>query len=247
MSSLARILVNSGQRVDLMDLKSIDSYTMGDFKYLIQSFVGNQKPYILKGFEVINPSTCIGSKTLSVKISDSVVYFPTSTAGPFFFGLEAGNPIAADISPTLIGTSNGTIVNYIYLTLSTEDGVPDIRSFWNKLLNGGAGGEYSQLVNTETYLIAEVAVSTAGFPDNTVPICQVQVSNNIITWIQDCRDLMFRLGTGGLSPNIYNTFNFPNLPASTYAREETPIIIDGVTSTVTPFPSYPISVLSPEK
>jgi type VI secretion system secreted protein VgrG len=47
---------------------------------------------------------------------------------------------------------------------------------------------------------------------------------NIIS-IEDARPLMFRLGTGGISPNPYNVFNWPALPATQYEREEPPITL----------------------
>ena len=45
----------------------------GDFKYLIQSFVGSNTPYILKGFEVIQPQDSIGTENISISIADSIV------------------------------------------------------------------------------------------------------------------------------------------------------------------------------
>lgn len=83
MAVLGRLLVSSAERLDLPDLLSIDSYTQGDFKYLMKSFVGDDNPFILKGFEVINPGSSIGGQNISIQIHDSVVYFPGSLAGHF--------------------------------------------------------------------------------------------------------------------------------------------------------------------
>ncbi len=52
MAVLGRLLVSSAERLDLPDLLSIDSYTAGDFKYLLKGLVGDSRPYILKGFDV---------------------------------------------------------------------------------------------------------------------------------------------------------------------------------------------------
>jgi len=85
MAVLGRVLIGSAERLDLQDLLSVDSYTQGDFKYLMKSFVGSDRPYILKGFEVVDPSNSIGSQTVAINIANSVVYYPESSAGPFFY------------------------------------------------------------------------------------------------------------------------------------------------------------------
>ena len=91
MAVLGRLLVGSGERLDLADLLSLDSYVAADFKYLIQSFIGASKPYILYGLDVINPQDAIGTENISLRIAESVVYYPGSQAGAFYYGLEEGN------------------------------------------------------------------------------------------------------------------------------------------------------------
>lgn len=216
MAVLGRLLVSSAERLDLPDLLSIDSYTQGDFKYLMKSFVGDDNPFILKGFEVINPGSSIGGQNISIQIHDSVVYFPGSLAGPFFHGLEEGNPQAEPLVPEL--RKNTT--NYVYLTLTTVDTSEDTRGFWDPDKDAGEGGEFTQDVNTSTILSVDVNVSAASFPENTLPICKVVVGANFIESIEDCRDMMWRLGSGGLNPNPLNRFNWRDEPNSTYNRSE---------------------------
>jgi hypothetical protein len=215
MAVLGRLLVTSAERLDLPDFLSIDSYVQGDFKYLLKSFVGDSKPYVLKGFDVINPGNAIGGANISITVADSVVYFPGSTAGPYFYGLPAGNALSAPLVPNL--RKNTT--NYVYLTLSTADTAADTRALWDPDVNSGAGGEFTQNVNTETVLTAVINVSVSSFPVNTIPICKVIVGANFITSIQDCRDMMFRLGSGGLNPDPLNKYAWSNNPLN-YSRTE---------------------------
>jgi hypothetical protein len=229
MAVLGRILVGSGQRLDLTDLLSIDSYAAADFKYLIQSFIGASKPYILYGLDVINPQDAIGTENVSIKIADSVVYYPGSQAGSFYYGLKEGDINAQPLIPEL--RKNAT--NFVYLTFSTFDTAKDSKAFWDADQNGGAGGEFSQDVNTETALKIEVNVSVSTFPENTIPICKVVVGSSVISSIQDCRDHFFRLGTGGISPNPFSTYNFRDEPNSTYSRLEPPTTM---TSALNPNP-----------
>ena len=216
MAVLGRLLVTSAERLDLPDFLSIDSYVQGDLKYLMKSFVGDTKPFILKGFEVINPSNAIGTQNISISVANSAVYYPGSSAGPYFHGLEEGNLLAAPLIPEL--RKNST--NYVYLTLTTVDTAKDTRSLWDPDREGGAGGEFTQDVNTQTVLVAEANVSVSSFPDNTIPICKVVVGSNFITSITDARDMMFRLGSGGLNPDPLSQYNWREEPSSTYSRKE---------------------------
>ena len=216
MAVLGRLLVSSAERLDLPDFLSIDSYTQGDFKFLLRSFVGGDTPYILTGFDVINPADAIGTQNISVRVADSIAYFPGSLAGPFFHGLEEGNTLADPLVPEL--RKNST--NYVYLTLSTTEAAKDTRAFWDPDKEGGTGGEFTQDVNTQTALIAAINVSVSAFPENTIPVCIVVVGANFIDTIEDARDMMFRLGTGGINPNPLSTYAFRTDPSSEFARSE---------------------------
>ena len=125
MAVLGRLLVSSAERLDLPDFLSIDSYAQGDFKYLLSSFVGADNPFVLKGFDVINPESAVGTQNISVRVADSVVYYPGSLAGPFFHGLEEGNLQSVPLVPEL--RKNAT--NYVYLTLTTTEAAKDTRAF----------------------------------------------------------------------------------------------------------------------
>jgi hypothetical protein len=216
MAVLGRLLVSSAERLDLPDFLSIDSYTQGDFKYLMKSFVGSDRPYVLKGFEVIDPGNSIGTQNIAIAIANSIVYFPESKAGPFFYGLEEGNPKAAPLIPEL--RKNAT--NYVYLVLTTFEAAKDTRAFWDPDKESGVGGEFTQEVNTESVLTADINVSVSTFPENTIPICKVKVGTAFIESIEDCRDMMFRLGSGGISPNPLSKYQFKEEPLAAYARLE---------------------------
>jgi hypothetical protein len=216
MAVLGRLLVSSAERLDLPDFLSIDSYTQGDFKYLMKSFVGSDRPYILKGFEVIDPANSIGTQNITIGIANSVVYYPESKAGPFFYGLEEGDPKAAPLIPEL--RKNAT--NYVYLVLTTFNAAKDTRAFWDPDKEGGIGGEFTQEVETESVLTVDINVSISAFPENTIPVCKVKVGANFIESIEDCRDMMFRLGSGGLNTNPLSRYTFREQPLSVFARSE---------------------------
>ena len=216
MAVLGRILVGSAERLDLPDFLSIDSFAAADFKYLIQSLVGADKPYIFKGFDVIQPQDAIGTESISIQVAESVVYYPGAGAGSFYYGLPEGTTGTDPLVPEL----RKNAVNFVYLSFSTFDTARDSRAFWDPDQNGGDGGEFSQDINTESTLKVEIGVSVSSFPENTIPVCKISVGPSVIEAIQDARDLMFRLGTGGIAPDPFATFPFRDDPSSTYARNE---------------------------
>lgn len=217
MAVLGRVLFSSAERVDLPDLLSIDSYAAGDWRYFLHTIVGTSKPYILFGFDVINPEAAIGTPTCTVRVADSAVYYPGSPAGPFFYGLPDGDPNSEPLVPQL----RPNAVNYVYLTLTTFDTAPDTRALWDPDRNNGEGAEFTQDINTESVIKAQIGVSTGSFPMNTVPVAIVVVGpNGTITSIQDARDLLFRLGSGGINPNPLSEYAFKPLPSLEYARTE---------------------------
>ena len=216
MAVLGRVLLHSAERIDLPDLLSIDSYGAGDWKYFMQTLVGTTKPYVLYGFDVIDPGNAIGLPAASFRVADSVVYYPGSAAGPFFYGLEEGNSASQPLIPQL--RTNAT--NYVYLTLSTFETSIDTRALWDPDRNGGDGGEFTQDINTESVIQAQLSISTGSFPVNTVPLAIIVVGPTAIESITDAREMMFRLGSGGIAPDPQSSFAFPALPDASYAREE---------------------------
>lgn len=218
MAVLGRLLVSSAERLDLPDLLSLDSYAAGDWKYFLKGLVGDTKPYILKGFDVIDPGNAIGTQSCSIRVADSITFYPGSNSGSFFHGLQEGHPQAAPLVPEL----RKNAVNYVYATFSTFNTSVDTRAFWDPDKDGGAGGEFTQDINTESVLKVDINVSTGSFPANTVPIAKITVGPVVITAIEDARDLMFRLGSGGINPNPFNTYAWRSLPGSQYSRQEPP-------------------------
>jgi len=198
MAVLGRVLIASQERIDLPDLLAVDGFTSADFKAIVSSFTGD-KSYIVKGLDVINPAACISASSLSIKVSDCLIFAPTSPSGPFFQGLPEGHELSEPLIPNLIAGAT----NYVYAVLATQTTASDQRAFWDPDSTDEWGSETVQEVDTQTILTINIGVSTSSFPEGTIPICKVQMSN-VITSITDCRNLYFRLGTGGQSPDTLN-------------------------------------------
>lgn len=215
MAVLGRLKIAPNQRLDLPDIIAFDSYSGGDWKGFLQSMVGDN-PYIIKGFEIFQPNTLIGNPvgTVDIIISDSSLYWPASQEGSFFVSLPGASPV----SVTLITDT----VNYIEMSLTLLSGAQDARALWDPGANGGAGGEFTQVVDTENYLDVVVTRNNTGFSDDKIPIAKVVVTGSNVTSVTDCRPLMFRLGSGGTSPNPSNSFSWDDDPSG-YSRTDTPV------------------------
>ncbi len=238
MAVLGRLLISSAERLDLPDLLSLDSYAAGDWKFFLKGLVGDNKPYILKGFDVIDPQNAIGTQSCSIRIAESMVFYPGSNAGAFYHGLPEGHTQAAPLVPEL----RKNAVNYVYLTFSTFNSSVDTRAFWDPDKDGGAGGEFTQDVNTESVLQVTVNVSVGSFPQNTIPVAKVTVGPVVITAIEDARDMMFRLGSGGLNPDPFNQYTWRSLPSAGYTRTEPPT--EMMAGGVNPFQGADKNILS---
>ena len=216
MAVLGRLIVASAERIDLPDFLSLDSYVAGDFKYLLKGLVGDDVPYILKGFDVINPQDAIGSQNISVRIADSVVFYPGADAGSFYHGFPEGDTYAQPLVPEL----RKSATNYVYLTFDTFQTSRDTRAFWDPDLDGGDGGEFTQDIDTQTVLTVRVNVSVASFPENTLPICKVNVGPTVIESIEDARHMLFRLAPGGINPDPFKRYTFRSEPSAGFERTE---------------------------
>lgn len=216
MAVLGRLKIAPNQRLDLPDIVAFDAYSAGDWKGFLGAMVGN-KPYLIKGFEVFQPNTLIGNPAGSVDIviAASSLWWAEGTEGSFFVSL----PDSENKSVTLITDAT----NYIEMTLTLSSRAEDARALWDPGANGGNGGEFTQVVDTESFLDVTITRNNTGFSDDKIPLAKVVVnSSNNVTAITDCRPMLFRLGTGGNSPDPLNDYIWRDDPVG-YDRTDTPV------------------------
>jgi len=182
-----RILPN--QRLDLPDYRNIEDFVCADFKAINKNVWANGN-FVVSGFKPTAGS--IGSNALALTIAGSTCIMGQNDGTMFI-----GAPSIADLSTTAL-TPNA--VNYVELIIDKDTGGADSRAFWDSTANGGAGGEFSQIVDTYVFLKAKFAINTSNFTGdaNKIRICKVTVNNSgIITSISDDRNLFYRLGRDG--------------------------------------------------
>ena len=192
MALLQRTRVLSQQRLDLPDFNNLEDFVCADFKAMFKNSWTNAN-FVLSGFA---PSG-IGTDTLSIALANSVAIVGADD-GVMYIGAPS---LAALTTNSLTDDSP----NYIELIIEQDTGGSDSRAFWDQTANSGAGAEFSQIIDTFTFIKASFAINTAGFtsdPDK-IPICNATMASGTISTITDGRDMLFRLGRAS-SP----TFDF---------------------------------------
>jgi len=217
MAILSRPRLLPQQRLDLEDIEVLLSGLCADAKNWTGEFWGPTQ-LILKGFNI---SGLAGPSPALITVDGSTL-INANNSGSFswFTGAVGDPPLQAVLNPSAR--------NFLELELSTENGTPLTRAFWDPSAQGGLGAEFNQTIDTVTNIKIDVVVLLGGFsgsPDRIkLGIVDADGANNI-TQIFDERDLFFRLGT-------------PSDPEADYAwgtqtEPEMTLTLSGVSGTFT--------------
>jgi len=192
MAVLARVHITSQQRLDLPQMLGMESYTAYDFRALIEAFVGSSNPYIARGFEITGKSGLF----VTVSIADCFVFNPLDTNGSFYLGAPDAVDQQIELPPSQ---------PFVYLEAKFQNltQAPVSASYWDPLSVSGntEGAEFTATQNSQNIIQMELSVNTVGFSTDAIPITVCATSNSDVTTLSDARPLMFRLGSGGASPN----------------------------------------------
>lgn len=214
MAVLGRVRWTPNMRVDLPDVVALDAYNVTDWQFFMSSFVGTGA-YIVKGFEVFNPGSLIGNPATaaSIVVDNSMVWSTKNDTGSFFSPPAGTSNIAV---PLLLNT-----VNYVEMELVLDATAEDTRGIWDPSANGGRGSEFTQVVQTETFLTVNVTRNNTGFSSNKIPLATITVVGGNVTAVEDNRPMMFRLGRGGALPDPNFLYNWESDPSG-FARTDVP-------------------------
>ena len=173
MALLQRTRILPNERLDLPDFNNLENFVCADFK-AIHKHVWSNENFVFSGFE----STGSGTTTLSIALANSALIIGEDD-GVLYIGAPSLDPLATDAL-----TPNAT--NFVELSIDFNTGGADSRAFWDPTAGGGQGGEFSQIVDTFTFLEATLNLNTSSFSGSAdkVPICEVDVNaSGIITEI----------------------------------------------------------------
>jgi hypothetical protein len=201
------------QRIDVPHLRSIESAVCYDFDVIGLAITAGV-PCVVNGFEVIGYTTSIGNlaSTLTIHTASSRVIHPAASDSGSFFQVPANraNETLNDFNNRVQGSWTPGTANYVGIDLlrsqdpTTNSTVRFITTNPNTEVN-----KTVPLARTMDYVFT---ISTTPF-SVTPSICPLYIvytnSQNTITSISDARNLLFRMGAGGDSPNSNTPFGWP--------------------------------------
>lgn len=194
---LSRVKISPQQRYDLEDFLAGQAAARADSKLWTQKFLAENN-MVLGGFTVSG----IGLKFATVAMANAALMIPQST---FDFSYFISAPSDPDIVLTDAVLVDG-VRNYIEAQLTTLDGTPLVKAFWDAEANSGNGAEFNQIVNTITDIRISFSISTGGFsgsPDK-LPIAIIDTDGTgVIKVILDRRELFGRLAKPSNLDNQY--------------------------------------------
>ena len=221
----------SQSRVDVRDLKSIDSSVQADFDSLLAGFATNlfqdpnninsgiANPYVLRGFEIATTgSISAQASSLTMLVANSGIFVGSSlTAGTFYLTDWNASPQALDgnVNPTYVkGSFAANTANYVSIdyTRQLDNSTVDIVYFWDV----ASDSQFSQVVPLARTLNYVINITTTAFDDpSQSTVCPIAVvntdANGFVVSIEDARPLMFALGRGsnnqGQTPDL--SYDYP--------------------------------------
>lgn len=210
MSVQRRVNFISQQRVDLPDLRSLESAVSNDFDQLYQTLItGSAQGYVLRGFEIAMAGAIGGAASaLQMVVASGAFLHVTSSQSGTQYQVPPG------ITPQQLNSATNTIVrgsfapnaiNYVSLELarSLDTSTSAQVYLWNPTLAS------ETIVNAPRANVLNYTIQiTSSLPaTNFLPIAIVitDSSNNVLN-IEDCRPRLTRLGSGGFTPNPFYSY-----------------------------------------
>jgi len=203
-------------RVDVPHLRSVESSIAADFDVVAGRVQGGAQALVIRGFTLSNFSSGTAASSVQLSTADGIIYnLNASESGTFLWvpadrAVEVLNPAT---NSRIVGSFTAGQTNYVGLDLirQADSTTSDIVQFLdpNTLLENPKD---VPLARTLDYQIV-IATTPFSTTPNIVPIAKIttDTSNNIssVTPVQDARNMMWRLGSGGDFPNTLNTFSWP--------------------------------------
>lgn len=221
----------SQQRVDCDDLRSIESASRNDFDQLIQGFVtGTSQGYFVRGFNILMAGA-IGGAASGLRLNvdpGALLHIASSQSGTVLM-------VPSGTAPQILNSAINTIVDGAfapsavnYVSVEYERFIDDSTSAQVYLWNPTTKSETTKIAPRGVILRYRVKITTATPASNFLPVATVitDAGNNVVSIIDD-RPMIGRLGRGGVAPNPFYTYPWPQ------GRTENPVSSNS--SSIDPF------------
>lgn len=222
------------QRVDVADLRSIESAVTNDFDVFAGKIWSGRAPLVVRGF-TISTTNAAGNPADELQLSVAaglLMHFGASESGTIFSVDDdaAAETLSSD-NEKVVGSFTADATNYIGIDLrrSEDDTTADLKQF----LDANTQTEIPKTVPTARTLSYRIIISTQPFSASSVvcPIAKVVTStSNTVVSVTDSRKMLFRLGSGGDAPDAASSYTWQDSD-----RKENAIVFEPPTSADDPF------------
>lgn len=203
----------SQQRVDVPDMRAVESAASNDFDQLIQGFVtGTAQGYFVRGFNILMAGAIGGAASgLQLAVDPGAILHIASSQSGTVLMVPAGTlPQQLNSATNVIvdGAFAPSAVNYV--SIEYERFIDDTTSAQVYIWNPTTNNETTKTAPRAQVLRFRVKITTATPAANFLPVATVitDASNNVVS-IGDDRHLIGRLGTGGVSPDPFHVYPWP--------------------------------------
>lgn len=203
----------SQQRVDVPDMRSVESAASNDFDQLIQAFVTNTtQGYFVRGFNILMAGAIGGaSNGLQLNVDPGAILHIAASQSGTVLMVPTGTPaqvLNAATNTNVTGAFAPSAVNYV--TLDYIRFIDPATSAQVYIWNPTSNTETTLNAPRAQILEYTINISTTTPTSNLLPIATVITdANNNVVEIQDDRNLIGRLGSGGINPNPFNQYSWP--------------------------------------
>lgn len=204
-------------RVDVAHMRLLESSIVADLDTLVGRVDTGGKAVVVRGMTLSNYGPGTPAADIQLSTADSIVYNVNATEAGTFLWTPANRPVEtlnSALNPRVDGSFTAGQVNYIGLDFkrSPDASTTDLVKFQDP---------YTVLETPKTVPLGilldyRIVISTTPFSaaSNILPIAKVRTTaQNLVASgagdVEDARNLMYRLGSGGDFPNRYNTFSWP--------------------------------------
>lgn len=203
-------------RVDVPHLRLVESSVAADFQALSGTLMSGTRALVAWGAAVLDVGVAgTPASSLLMRMAGAVLLHGTATEPGAIFTVSTTQPddILNGTNTLVVGSFTPGVhqVNYVSIDLlrladpATQDTVV--------FRSASTGAEFTQVVPLGRVLQYRIHISTSDFGTTPTycPIAKVTVdaSGNVES-VVDCRQMFWRLGTGGTTPNALAQFSWSN-------------------------------------
>lgn len=199
------------QRVDVPHLRSIEAGIDGDFDVLAGSMIAGRSPLVVTGFTLVT-SGISQAEDLQIKVAGAaLIHFFASESGSIFqVPSDRANEVLTSTNARTSGGFTPSQVNYVGIDLRRSADTTTVDQVM--FLDANTSTEDPKEVPLARTLDYRIVISTTDFSltPGIAPLAKVTTgASNDIVLVEDAREMMFRLGSGGTDPDAANSYNWP--------------------------------------